>query len=154
MDNKTVALGVSRAILNGHWTELDSLLAEDFTYTGDGMVFNKDQYIGFMQDLKTAMANMKMEFTHVLAEDDMVSIRFITTAKNIGKFMGAPASNKEVTVNGILMRKIKDGKVAQEWQTTDLLGLMTQMGFGTLFGYAVGVGLFKTKSPSPVRKFA
>lgn len=152
MDNKAVALAVSHAILNSKWDELDSLLADDFSYTGDGMVFNKDQYIGFMQDLKAAMTNMKMEFTHIMVENDMVSIRFITTAKNVGKFMGAPASNKDVTVNGIFMRKISGGKVVQEWQTTDLLGLMTQMGFGTLFGYAVGVGLFKAKSPLPVRK--
>ncbi len=152
MDTKEVALSVSRSILKGDWTTLDTLLADDFTYTGDGLELTKDQYIGFMQDLKAAMENMDMQFTHVIAEDDIVSVRFITTAKNTGKFMGAPASKKNVTINGIFMRKIKDGKVVQEWQTTDLLGLMAQMGFGTLFGYAIAVGLLKVKPKPPVRK--
>lgn len=149
---KEIALAVSRSILKGDWNTLDSLLDEKFTYTGDGFVFTKDEYIGFMQDMKAAMDNMTMEFPQVVAEDDLVSIRFVTTAKNTGKFMGAPASQKNVTVHGMFFRKIQGNKVMQEWQTTDLLGLMTQMGFGALFGYAIGVGLFKAKPKAPVRK--
>jgi predicted ester cyclase len=150
--NKQIALAVSRSILKGDWNTLDSLLDDGFTYTGDGFVFSKDEYMGFMQDMKAAMDNMNMEFPHVLADGDLVSVRFVTTAKNTGKFMGAPASKKNVTVHGIFIRKIQGNKVMQEWQTTDLLGLMTQMGFGALFGYAVGVGLFKAKPKPPVRK--
>ena len=150
--NKQIALAVSRSILQGDWNTLDSLLDDGFTYTGDGFVFSKDEYMGFMQDMKAAMDNMNMEFPHVLADGDLVSIRFVTTAKNTGKFMGAPASKKNVTVHGIFIRKIQGNKVMQEWQTTDLLGLMTQMGFGALFGYAVGVGLFQAKPKPPVRK--
>ena len=150
--NKQIALAVSRSILQGDWNTLDSLLDDGFTYTGDGFVFSKDEYMGFMQDMKAAMDNMNMEFPHVLADGDLVSIRFVTTAKNTGKFMGAPASKKNVTVHGIFIRKIQGNKVKQEWQTTDQLGLMTQMGFGALFGYAVGVGLFKAKPKPPVRK--
>lgn len=150
--NKEVALGVSRAILEGEWATLDGLLAPDFTYTGDGSVYTRDEYIGFMQGLKDAMSDMKMEFTHVLCEDDLVSVRFVTTAKNTGKFMGAPASKKDVTIGGIFVRKIADGRVVQEWQTTDLLGLMTQMGFGTLMGYTIAGGLLKKKAKIPARK--
>ncbi len=150
--NKQIALAVSRSILKGDWNTLDSLLDDGFTYTGDGFVFSKDEYMGFMQDMKAAMDNMNMEFPHVLADGDLVSVRFVTTAKNTGKFMGAPASKKNVTVHGIFIRKIQGNKVMQEWQTTDLLGLMTQMGFGALFGYAVGVGLFKAQPKPPVRK--
>ena len=142
--NKQIALAVSRSILKGDWNTLDSLLDDGFTYTGDGFVFSKDEYMGFMQDMKAAMDNMNMEFPHVLADGDLVSIRFVTTAKNTGKFMGAPASKKNVTVHGIFIRKILGNKVMQEWQTTDLLGTMSQMGVGTLLGYAIfGVWLKK-----------
>jgi len=50
------------------------------------------------------------------------------------------------------MRKVANGKVIQEWQTTDLLGVMRQIGFGALFGYSLFVGLFKVKQKRPVRK--
>jgi presenilin-like A22 family membrane protease len=40
----------------------------------------------------------------------------------------------------------------QEWQTTDLLGVMKQIGFGALFGYSLFVGLFNVKQARPIRK--
>jgi len=151
--NKDVALAVSYAILEGRWNDLDMLLDKDFTYTGDGYVFTKDEYIGFMQDMKAAFSGLKMVFPAIVEDGDMVSIRFISTAVNTGSFMGAPANKKNLEINGIFIRKIKDGKVMQEWQTTDLLGVMTQIGFGALIGYSIFVGLLKVKSKRPVRKF-
>lgn len=156
MDNqqstKDAALAVSLAIQNDEWDLLDGLLADGFTYSGDGLVFNKDEYIGFMQDMKAAFSGMKMEFKHVLVDGEYVTINFSSKAKNVGKFMGAPATKKNIEVNGTLIRQMRNGVAIQEWQTTDLLGLMTQMGFGALFGYAVAIGLFKVKPKKPVRK--
>lgn len=150
---KKTALAVSLAILEARWSDLDNLLDENFTYTGDGFVFTKDEYIGFMQDMKSAFSDLKMEFPNVVAEEDIVSIRFISTAINTGKFMGAPANKKNLEIHGIFIRKVKDGKVMQEWQTTDLLGVMRQIGFGALLGYSLFVGLFKVRQARPVRKF-
>jgi steroid delta-isomerase-like uncharacterized protein len=152
-NNKATALAVSKAIMDGQWDLLDSLLDKDFTYTGDGFVFTKDEYIGFMQDMKAAFSDLQMQFPQVLAEGDMVSIRFVSTAVNTGSFMGAPANKKHLEIHGQFMRKIKDGKVMQEWQTTDLLGVMKQIGFGALLGYSVFVGLFRVKQKRPQRKF-
>ena len=149
---KNTALAVSKAILDGRWNDLDKLLDDKFTYTGDGFVFTKDEYIGFMQDMKAAFSNLKMEFPHIVVDGDSVSVRFISTAINTGKFMGAPANNKNLEINGIFIRKVKDGKVMREWQTTDLLGVMKQIGFGALMGYSVFVGLFNVKQARPVRK--
>jgi steroid delta-isomerase-like uncharacterized protein len=151
-ENKKTALAVSLAIMDGRWDDLDKLLDKDFTYTGDGFVFTKDEYIGFMQDMKAAFSGLKMTFPNIVADGDTVSIRFISTAVNTGKFMGAPANKKNLEIHGIFMRKIKDGKVMQEWQTTDLLGIMKQIGFGALFGYSVFVGLFNVEQKRPIRK--
>jgi predicted ester cyclase len=152
-DVKKTALAVSYAILEGRWNDLAGLLDDKFTYTGDGFVFNKDEYIGFMQDMKAAFSNLKMEFPHILVDGDQASVRFISTAVNTGKFMGAPANKKNLEVHGIFIRKVKDGKVMQEWQTTDLLGVMKQIGFGALMGYSLFVGLFNVNQKRPVRKY-
>ena len=149
---KNTALAVSLAILEARWNDLDNLLDDNFTYTRDGFVFTKDEYIGFMQDMKAAFSDLKMEFPHIVVDGDTASIRFISTAVNTGKFMGAPANKKHLEINGIFIRKVKDGKVMQEWQTTDLLGVMKQIGFGALFGYSLFVGLFNVQQPRPVRK--
>jgi len=146
------ALSVSRAILDGDWATLDGLLAPDFRYNGDlGEPYTRDQYIGFMQAMKSAMSDMTMDFTHVVADGNLVSIRFVTKARQTGKFMGAPATKKDVEIRGIFMRRIENGKVVEEWQATDLLWLMTQMGFGSLMGYTIAAGLLHKSAAIPAR---
>lgn len=151
-ENKKIALNVSIAIMNGDWGALDELLALEFSYDGDCMHLNRDEYFGFMQDLFLAMHDMKMEFPQVVAEGEFVTIRFVNPMKNMGRFMGAPATKKIIISEGIFIRQIRNGKVIKENQTTDLLGIMTQMGFGALFGYTVAVGLLKIKQKPPIRK--
>jgi predicted ester cyclase len=146
------AYAVSRAILEGNWEKLDSLLDSNFTYTGDGYSFSKDQYIAFMQDMRCAFSNFEMTLEKTITENDFTSIRFNSKVVNTGSFMGSPANQKNLVVTGIFMRKIENGKVMQEWQTTDLLGTMSQIGFGATFGYAVFVTGFKVKQKPLKRK--
>lgn len=146
------ALAVSRAILAGDWKALDGLLAPDFTYDGDlGRPYSRDEYIGFMQAMRSAMSDMTMDFTHVVSQDGLVSVRFVTRARQTGKFMGAPATGKNLEIRGVFMRRVLDGRITQEWQATDLLWMMTQMGFGTLLGYTIAGGLLKKETPIPAR---
>lgn len=151
-DTTNTAVSVSKSILEGNWKVLDGLLDADFTYTGDGFVFSKDEYIGFMQEMRAAFSDFEMILEKVICDGEFVSIRFTSNVVNTGKFMGAPANCKNLKVGGIFQRKVQNGKVMQEWQTTDLLGIMNQIGFGALFGYAVFVGGFKVKQAPPVRK--
>lgn len=146
------AYAVSRAILQGDWSTLDGLLDEKFTYTGDGFVFSKDQYIGFMQDMRAAFSDFEMILDRTIASGEFASIRFTSHVVNTGSFMGSPANSKNLTVCGIFQRHCVNGKVMQEWQTTDLLGTMNQIGFGAMFGYAVFVTGFGVKQKPIVRK--
>jgi predicted ester cyclase len=150
---KKIALAVSYAILEDRWNDLAILLDDSFIYTGDGFIFTKDEYIGFMQDMKAAFSNLKMEFPNILVDGDQASVHFISRAINMGKFMGAPANKKSLEIHGIFIRRVENGKVIQEWQTTDLLGVMKQIGFGALLGYSVFVGLLNVKQKRPVRKY-
>ena len=146
------AMAVSQSILQGDWAKLDSLLDSKFTYTGDGIIYSKDEYIGFMQDMRSAFSNFEMILEKIVVQDDFASIRFTSKVVNTGSFMGAPANSKNIKVTGIFMRKVANGKVMQEWQTTDILGIMTQIGFGAMFPYAIFVTGFKVKQKPPIRK--
>lgn len=146
------AYAVSRAILEGNWEKLDGLLDKNFTYTGDGYHFSKDEYIAFMQDMRAAFSNFEMILEKTIVEGNFASIRFTSKVVNTGSFMGSPANQKNLVVTGIFQRKIENGKVMQEWQTTDLLGTMSQIGFGATLGYAIFVTGFKVKQKPLQRK--
>jgi len=154
-ENKNTALAVSQSILEARWADLDALLDDDFIYTGEGtndMTYTKDEYIGFMQDMRASLSNFEMILTHVVVDGNLVSARFISNVVNTGKFMGAPANNKNLSINGTFTRKVKDGKVMMEWQTTDLLGTMKQIGGGSLFFYSIFATGKNYKMAKSIRK--
>ncbi|NVN94018.1 MAG: ester cyclase [Bacteroidetes bacterium] len=128
--NKEITLGLSKAIMNGQWDIVDSLLDDNFTYIGDARpAMNKQEYIYFMKNiLCTAMTNMDMKFLRVIEEDNMVAVDYTNEMTNSGAFMGIPATNKRIIGTGQFIREIKNGKVIAEWQTTNMYGLMVQLG--------------------------
>lgn len=128
--NKEIALGLSRAIMDGQWDKVDALLDDNFIYIGDGRpAMNKQEYIGFMKNvLCTAMTNMNMQFPRVIAEGNFVAVDYTNEMTNSGNFMGIPATGKRVIGTGQFIREIKNGKVVAEWQTTNGYGLMVQLG--------------------------
>ena len=130
MDNKEIALNVSRAIMNGEWETVETLLADDFQYIGDGNpAINKQQYIGFMRyALCAGMTEMDMQFLRVVGEGEMVAVDYTNAMTHSGPFYGVPATGKRVLGTGQFIRQVKNGKVVAEWQTTNALGLMQQLG--------------------------
>ena len=128
--NKEIALNLSKAIMNGKWDQVDLLIADDFKYEADGRpAIGKQEYIGFMKNvLCTAMTEMDMKFLRVIGEGDFVSVDYTNEMMHSGNFMGIPATNKKVMGTGQFIREIKNGKVIAEWQTTNMLGLMQQLG--------------------------
>ena len=66
--NKEIALGLSRAIMNGEWDKVANLLSDDFQYIGDGNPpINKQQYIGFMRGVLCAgMTAMDMKWVRFI----------------------------------------------------------------------------------------
>ena len=128
--NKEIALNLSRAIMNGEWNKVEKLLADDFQYIGDGNPpINKQQYIGFMRGVLCAgMTNMDMKFLRVIAEGGLVAVDYTNAMTHSGAFYGVPATGKRVLGTGQFMREVKNGKVTAEWQTTNALGLMQQLG--------------------------
>lgn len=128
-ENKEIALKLSKAIMVGKWEDVNDLLDDGFTYTGDGRpAMNKQEYIGFMQGvLSKAFADMDMKFLRVIAEGNIVAIDYTNTMKHVGEWFGIPATNKKVVASGQFMREVKAGKVIAEWQTTNGAGLMMQL---------------------------
>jgi predicted ester cyclase len=129
---KEAVLNVSRAIADHQLdAKADTLLAPDFKYHGAaGMEMNRAAYIGFMAQLVAAFPDMKMEFQKVVVEGDSVGVHYQNTFTHKGAYQGIPATGKVVTMSGTYIRRVKDGKVVEEWDNPDLFGLM--MGIGVI----------------------
>jgi steroid delta-isomerase-like uncharacterized protein len=62
------------------------------------------------------------------AEGDMVATRWTGRGTHQGELMGSPPTGKQVTVSGITISRVKNGKVVEEWSNWDTLGMLQQLG--------------------------
>jgi steroid delta-isomerase-like uncharacterized protein len=126
--NKQAALAVSRAIQAGVIrAKVDALITPDFRFHGSREL-DRAGYVGFYEALCAAFPRMEMTFHQVIAEGDRVAIMFTTDTTHEGPFMNTPATGKPIQVRGQLIRRIEDGRVAEEWESVDMLGLLQQLG--------------------------
>ena len=64
----------------------------------------------------------------LIAEGDRVVERFTFSGTHQAPFMGVPATGKRVTVTGMSVFRIADGKIAEHWGENDAMGLLMQLG--------------------------
>ncbi len=64
----------------------------------------------------------------VVAEDDSVAVRWQGRVTHRGAFHGIPPTGRRITVSGINMYTVEEGRVKREWEQTDSLGILHQVG--------------------------
>ena len=63
-----------------------------------------------------------------IAENDKVVACWIFSGTHRGNFMGIPATNKKVCVDGMTVHHLAGGKIMDSYANWDALGMMQQLG--------------------------
>ena len=122
-------------MLLAYWRKLldlfDEIFAPDFVQYGA----DPDQVSG-VEELKQFFVMMRSGFPDFqvtiedlfAAEGEKVVLRFTFRGTHQGEFMGVAPTGKRVTMAGIDIFRIADGKIAELWNQEDVLGMMQQIG--------------------------
>ncbi|MFE3059474.1 ester cyclase [Nocardia sp. NPDC059239] len=81
-----------------------------------------------MEVVRTGMPDFTLDVHEMIAEGDLVVIRWSSTATHAGMFNGFPATGRVATLYAISMVRIADGRIVEGWQEADQLGMGRQMG--------------------------
>jgi steroid delta-isomerase-like uncharacterized protein len=81
-----------------------------------------------LRALFVAFPDMHWTIDEQLGEADKVLTRFTWTATQKGQFFGAPASGKQVSVWGMVIDRLEDGRIKETRILMDMFGLMRQIG--------------------------
>jgi len=75
-------------------------------------------------------ASFKPVFTvhELIGEDDTVIAYWTNTGTHQGEFMGIPPSGRKVTISGIDVHRLRDGKMAEHWHVVEELQMLQQLG--------------------------
>lgn len=66
-------------------------------------------------------------FEAFLAENDLVAFTWTFKGVHHGPFAGIAATGKEVTLSGINVERLENGKIVEHWSHFDLAGLIKQI---------------------------
>jgi steroid delta-isomerase-like uncharacterized protein len=77
---------------------------------------------------RAAFHGLQVTIDDIMADGDMVTARFTARGVHKGEFMGLPPTGKAITMTGIEIFRMKDGKIAELWGEANLMGLMQQLG--------------------------
>ncbi|MFC1715755.1 ester cyclase [Candidatus Poribacteria bacterium] len=76
---------------------------------------------------RTAFPDLHLAIEDMLAEGDKVLTRWTSTGTHQGELMGIPPTGKQTVSSGIVISRIADGKIVENWWAWDALGLMQQL---------------------------
>lgn len=77
---------------------------------------------------RAAFPDRKIRIEDVIAEDDKVAVRVTQECTHQGIFQGVKPSGKRVIFTNFVIFRVARGKIAEEWLSSDRLGLLQQIG--------------------------
>lgn len=63
-----------------------------------------------------------------MAEGDLVVTWLSAGGRHTGELLGVPATDKDVTMQGVTIFEVVDDKIVSRWGISDLMGLFVQVG--------------------------
>src|SRR5690349_11583373 len=74
-----------------------------------------------------AFPDVQVTVDDVIAEDDKVAIRWHATGTLQGNGLGVTATGRSMTITGMSIVRVKNGKIAEGWNNFDVLGMHQQV---------------------------
>lgn len=94
----------------------------------------------------SAFPDTHTTFEDEIAMEDKVVVRYTVRATHKGDFMNIPATGKPVKYSGIAIFRIANGKIVEQWQEADVVGLMQQLSENTSQTVTEPLGRRETES--------
>ncbi len=82
----------------------------------------------FFAMMESGFPDFRVTLEDTIAEGDSVAARFTFHGTHRGEFMEIPPTGKQVTMSGIDIMRIEEGRIAELWGQEDMLGMMQQLG--------------------------
>jgi steroid delta-isomerase-like uncharacterized protein len=130
-DNKALLRrGIEEVINRGNFAVADEIIASDYVYRSPGTpeVRGPDGLKQLVQGYRTAFPDLNMSVQEQIAEGDSVMTRWTATGTHRGELMGIPPTGKQVNVMGMIISRCAGGKIVEEVEIFDAMGMMQQLG--------------------------
>jgi steroid delta-isomerase-like uncharacterized protein len=129
--NKAVVRRILEEVWNGKKHDrIDEFYATDFVNVDPSSpeVKNLEQFKQYIAEMNAAFPDQQVTIEDLVAEGDKVAKQWSVKSTHTGNFMGIPPTNKKISLSGITIYRIVDGKVKECVWGYDTYGFMVQLG--------------------------
>jgi len=116
------------ALCQANWDLFEQIHAKDFVVHRAKRDATLAEDLEAAKEWTQAFPDGKCEVNQLIAEGDMVAVRWSAQGTNTGTGNGLPATGKPARISGVTFFRVKDGKLAEEWGMIDMWGLLKQLG--------------------------
>jgi steroid delta-isomerase-like uncharacterized protein len=119
-DNKAVSTRLIEEVFNqGDYDVVDNLVAEDFVAHVGAAQYGREAFSEMIRSYRNAFPDYHCVISDQIAESDQVATRWTFKGTQDGQLMDLPPSGKRVTVTGVAIDRIADGKLVESWLEMD-----------------------------------
>jgi steroid delta-isomerase-like uncharacterized protein len=134
IENKTLVQRWFSEVWNeGRADAIDEMLADDAAVHGLGPdLHGPAEFKHFHSAYRNAYPDVTIHIDDLVAEDDMVAVRWSASGTHRGDGLGFPATGRRAQFTGMVFVRIKEGKLVEGWNNFDQLGMLLQLGIVSL----------------------
>jgi steroid delta-isomerase-like uncharacterized protein len=128
--NKEVVRRLFEGFNTGNPSVIDEVVSNNFVYHEPTLGERRGRQGSkeIMTTYRTAFPDAKITINEQFADGDTVVTRWTATGTHNGVLFGIAPTGRHVTCDGILITRFQNGKVAEEYEVFDTLGMMRQIG--------------------------
>ena len=125
--NKAAVRACFENASRGNFDALDEILTPDYVLHPEE-AHGADGLKEMVQRYRDALMGLTVSIEHQFTDGDYVATRYTIHGTHEGNLMGTPPTGNDVAFSGITISRCKDGRIAEEWELTDTLSLLEQVG--------------------------
>ena len=84
-------------------------------------------YRQFMSTVLNAFSEMRHEIHYMVAENDLVAVGVTLHMTHTGEYEGIAPTGRPISIQAIVVVRLRDGKIAEEWVVVDFAALQQQL---------------------------
>ncbi len=134
MTSQDASKELVRRWITGIWERgnielLQELATEDYSYSDPGQDgLRGDAFVDYVGAIRSAIPDLSNSIEQQVAEGDTIVTRGTTRGTHQGSFADIAPTGNSIEVAWVMITRIRDGRIAEEWEIFDSLAFMTQLG--------------------------
>jgi predicted ester cyclase len=126
-ENQAVVRACFENASRGNFDALDEIVTADYVLHPEG-ARGPDGLREMVERYRAAFSGLRVTIDQQFTEGEYVATRYTIRGTHDGDLMGTPPSGKDVEFTGITVSRCENGRIVEEWELTDTIGLLGQVG--------------------------